>query len=76
MDFRVRNLKENKHSSNSTIEFPKNIDFLTPKSIDYQRTNTLSHIEVKIKDLAETQRANHALCIDLLTKLQTSVTSL
>jgi hypothetical protein len=76
MDFRVRNLKENKQSSNSTIEFPKNIEFLTPKSLDYQRTNTLAHLEGKLKGLAEAQKADHAHCMDLLSKLQGSFYSL
>lgn len=76
MDFRVRHFKENKHSSNSTIEFPKNLDLLSPNSLSYQRKGTLAHLESELKGLVKAQKTEHALCMGLISRLQASVYSL
>lgn len=76
MDFRARRLNENKQNSNSTIEIPKNLHFLSPKSMNYERKGNLAHLETMLKGLSEIQRTNHAACMTLISKLQGSIYSL
>jgi hypothetical protein len=59
MDFRMRNLKENKQNYNSMVEFPKNnTDFnLITNTTDYANPK-IKQLEIRLNNLSESLRAD------------------
>jgi hypothetical protein len=59
MDFRMRNLKENKQNYNSMVEFPKNNTDFNPitNSTDYANPK-IKQLEIRLNNLSESLRAD------------------